>query len=602
MPRYQAPLADIRFVLEDLLQVEQLAALPGFEEATPDLIFPVIAEGARLCETVLFPLNQSGDAEGCRLVEGRVTTPAGFPAAYRAYAGGGWTGLACAPEDGGMGLPELVYFVMEEMVSSANLAFGIYPGLSRGVYNALRLHGSETLKRRYLPRLADGSWAGTMCLTEPQAGTDLGLVRTRAEPDGDGGYRITGTKIFISAGDHDLTANIVHLVLARLPDAPAGSRGISLFLVPKCLPVDDEGGLGAANAVSCGGLEHKMGIRASSTCVLNFDGATGWLVGEAHKGMRAMFTMMNAARLAVGLQGLGLAEVAAQNALAYARERLQGRALGGARHPGQTADPLIVHPDIRRMLLTMKACNEGGRALAYWIGFHIDQEARHPDPKVREAAGELVALMIPVLKALLTDLGFEVANLALQVYGGHGYIRDNGLEQYVRDARITQIYEGTNGIQALDLVGRKLPQATGRLLRRFFHPLAAELEDAGRGSDPVLAALAAPLAKAFGRLQHATVTVAIRGSADPDDAAAVASDYLRLFGLVALGAMWLRMARVAQARLAADPAGTGTPAALYHGKLATARFFMAKLLPQTGALYAAIQAGGETVMAPDAGL
>lgn len=595
MPRYQAPLAEIRFILSDLLQVEQLAALPGYQDATPDLIFPVIAAGARLCEDVLFPLNQSGDAEGCRLEDGRVFTPAGFPAAYRAYAGGGWSGLACAPEDGGMGLPELVYFVMEEMVSSANLAFGIYPGLSRGVYNAVRRHGSEPLKRLVLPRLADGSWAGTMCLTEPQAGTDLGLVRTRAEPDEHGTYRITGTKIFISAGDHDLTANILHLVLARLPGAPAHSRGISLFLVPKRLVVDDRGTLGAANAVSCGGIEHKMGIRGSSTCVLNFDGATGWLVGQAHKGLPAMFTMMNAARLAVGLQGLGLAEVATQNALAYARERLQGRALKGARDPEQPADPLIVHPDIRRMLLTMKAYNEGGRALAYWIGFHIDLEARHSDPKVREAAGELVALMIPILKALLTDLGFDVTNLALQIYGGHGYIRDNGIEQYVRDARITQIYEGANGIQALDLVGRKLPQATGRLLRHFCHPLAAELEEFRRdGADPALAALAAPLAKAFGRLQHATVTIAFRGLVDPDQAAAAATDYLRLFGLVALGALWLRMARVAQEKLLA-----GSEDPLYRGKLDTARFFMAKLLPQTGALFAAIQAGGDVVMAPD---
>ncbi len=595
MPRYQAPLADIRFVLEDLLRVEQLATLPGYEDATPDLIFPVIAEGARLCEEVLFPLNQSGDAEGCRLEKGRVFTPAGFPAAYRAYIEGGWTRLACAPEDGGMGLPELVYFVMEEMVSSANLAFGIYPGLSRGVYNAVRRHGEESLKRRVLPRLADGSWAGTMCLTEPQAGTDLGLVRTRAEPDGAGGYRITGTKIFISAGDHDLTENILHLVLARLPDAPGGSHGISLFLVPKIQVRDDQGTLGTANAVSCGGLEHKMGIRGSSTCVLNFDGAAGWLVGQPHKGLPAMFTMMNAARLAVGLQGLGLAEVAYQHALAYARDRLQGRALKGARYPNRPADPLIVHPDIRRMLLTMKAYNEGGRALAYWIGLHLDHEAHHPDLRTRQAAGELVALLIPVLKALLTDLGFEVANLALQIHGGHGYIQDNGIEQYVRDARITQVYEGTNGIQALDLVGRKLPQATGRLLRHFCHPLAAELEELGRdGADPVLAALAAPLAKAFGRFQQATVTIAIRGLADPDEAAAAASDYLRLFGLVALGALWLRMARVAQEKLAA---GATNP--LYRGKLDTARFFMAKLLPQTGALFAAIQAGAAVVMDPE---
>ncbi len=598
MPRYQAPLADIRFVLEEVLEVGQLAALPGFEDATPDVLVPVITAGARLCEEVLFPLNQSGDAEGCRFEGGRVTTPTGFAAAYRRYAEDGWTGLSCDPEDGGQGLPELVNFVMEEMVCSANLAFGIYPGLSRGVYTTLKRHGSAALRRTYLPQLAQGSWSGTMCLTEPQAGTDLGLVRTRATPGEGDTWRITGTKIFISAGEHDLTANILHLVLARLPDAPEGIRGISLFLVPKILPTDDQGGLGHANAVSCGGIEHKMGIRGSATCTLNFDGALGWLVGEPHKGLRAMFTMMNAARLAVGLQGLGLAEIAGQNALAYARDRLQGRALGGARYPDRPADPLIVHPDIRRMLLTMKACNEGGRALAYWIGLAIDREAHHPDPKVREAEGELVALMIPVVKALLTDLGFEVANLALQVYGGHGYIRDNGVEQYVRDARITQVYEGTNGIQALDLVGRKLPQGMGRLLRRFSHPLAADLEAARTGADPVLTALAAPLAEAFGHFQQATVTIAFRGMANPDEAAAAASDYLRLFGLVALGALWLRMARAARAGLATLPENAGNRASFYQGKLATARFFMTKLLPQTGALFAAIRAGGESVLAP----
>ncbi len=599
MPRYQAPLADIRFVLEDVLKVDQLAALPGFEDATPDLVFEVISAGARFAEEVLFPLNQSGDAEGCRFEGGRVTTPTGFAAAYRSYTKGGWPGLSCAPEDGGQGLPELVNFVVEEMVCSANLAFGIYPGLSRGVYNALKLHGSEALKRTVLPHLTDGSWAGTMCLTEPQAGTDLGLVRTRAERAGADSdlWRITGTKIFISSGDHDLTANIVHLVLARLPDAPTGVRGISLFLVPKRL-IGEDGSLGAANGVSCGGIEHKMGIRASSTCTMNFDDALGWLVGQPHKGLSAMFTMMNAARLAVGVQGLGLAEVAYQNALAYARERLQGRALRGARCPDRPADPLIVHPDIRRMLLTMKAYTEGGRALAYWIGLAIDREAHHPDPKVRQSEGELVALMTPVIKALLTDLGFEVTNLALQIYGGHGYIRENGIEHYVRDARITQVYEGANGIQALDLVGRKLPQAMGRLLRHVCHPLAADLDAAAGGSDPVLRDLAEPLAKAFSRLQHATVAVAFRGLANPDEAAAAASDYLRLLGLVALGALWLRMAQAAQAGLAAHPNNNDGRTTLYQGKLATARFFMTKLLPQTSALFAAIQAGAEPLLTP----
>ncbi|MEI8395603.1 MAG: acyl-CoA dehydrogenase C-terminal domain-containing protein [Rhodospirillaceae bacterium] len=594
MPVYQAPLDDIRFVLEDLLEVEQLSRLPGWEEATPDLIASVIEEGAKVCEEVLFPLNLTGDVEGCHFDSGTVTTPKGFRAAYRTYAEGGWTGLACDPDYGGQGLPELVNFVMEEIVCSANLAFGIYPGLSRGVYNALKLHGSDALKRRYLPRLVDGTWSGTMCLTEPDAGSDLGQVHTRAEPSGDGRYSVTGTKIFISAGEHDLTANIVHLVLARLPGAPAGTRGISLFIVPKFLPTDDAGGLGDRNTVSCGSIEHKMGIRASCTCVLNFDGATGWLVGEPNKGMRAMFTMMNAARLAVGLQGLGLAEVAGQNALAYARERLQGRALKGGKYPDKPADPLIVHPDIRRMLLTIKAYTEGGRALACWIGLALDRQERHPDPKEREAAGELVALMTPIVKALLTDTGFEAADLAVQIFGGHGYICENGVEQYLRDARITRIYEGTNGIQALDLVGRKLPHNMGHMLRHFFHPVAEELQHA----PPALAELATPLTKAFGRLQNATTMVAFRGLADPDEAAAAASDYLRLFGLVALGVMWLRMAKVAVTHLntnADDPR-----AALYRSKISTARFYMAKLLPQTGALLSTLQAGAGTLMAEDA--
>ncbi|MEI6984818.1 MAG: acyl-CoA dehydrogenase C-terminal domain-containing protein [Rhodospirillaceae bacterium] len=596
MPSYRAPLDDISFVLLDLLGVAQLADLPGYEEATPDLILQIIGEGARVAEEVLFPLNQSGDAEGCSFDQGVVTTPTGFREAYKAFAAGGWTGLACDPAYGGQGLPELLNFVLEEMICSANLSFGIYPGLSRGVHNALKLHGDEALKRRYLPRLIDGSWSGTMCLTEPNAGTDLGQVRTHATPVSDstgnstGEYRISGTKIFISAGEHDLTTNIIHLVLARLPAAPDGIRGISLFIVPKLLPTDDLGGLGARNGVTCGGIEHKMGIRASATCVINFDGAIGWLVGEPNKGMRAMFTMMNAARLAVGIQGLGLAEVAHQNAMIYASERLQGRALGGAKFPECCADPLVVHPDIRRMLLTQKAYIEGGRALAYWIGISIDRAEHHPEANEREAAGDLVALMTPVVKALMTDIGFEVANLAVQIYGGHGYIRDNGIEQYVRDARITQLYEGANGIQALDLVGRKLPQTMGRLLRRFFHPVAAELEALGGTDDQVMAELAKPLAKAFGRLQTATITIAFKGLADPNEAAAAATDYLRLFGLVALGVMWLRMAQVA--RLRPDHP-------LAASKLATARFYMTKLLPQTSSMFSAIMAGAAPLNHPD---
>ncbi|CAK0748804.1 3-methylmercaptopropionyl-CoA dehydrogenase [uncultured Gammaproteobacteria bacterium] len=594
MPVYKAPLDDIRFVLDEVVNAASLVALPGYEEATPELIEQILTEAARLCEQELLPLNQSGDIEGCSFAAGAVRTPAGFRQAYQTYIEGGWTGLACNPAYGGQGLPLVLNGVLEELICSANLAFGIYPGLSHGAYNAIHVHGNDDVKRRFLPRLVDGSWAGTMCLTEPQCGTDLGLIRTRAEPDGSGGYLLTGTKIFISAGEHDLTENIIHLVLARLPGAPVGIRGLSLFVVPKVL-VNDDGSLGERNAVSCSGIEHKMGIRASATCVINFDRATGWLLGQPHKGMRAMFTMMNEARLAVGIQGLGIAEVAYQNALAYARDRLQGRSLGGPRYPDRSADPLIVHPDIRRMLLTMKAYTEGCRALAGRVGVALDRQERDPDLKCRQEAGELVALLTPVIKALFTDIGFEVANLGMQIWGGHGYIRDNGMEQFVRDVRITQLYEGANGIQALDLVGRKLPQDVGRSLRRFFHPLAAELER--DGADSVLAPYVRPLAKAFGRLQQATVVIAQRGLAKPVEAAAVASDYLRLFGLVALGASWLTMVRVAQAQVVA---GTATP--LHRAKLDTGRFFMAKLLPQTGALLSSIMAGAEPVMTLDEAL
>ncbi|MBI1206194.1 MAG: acyl-CoA dehydrogenase [Azospirillum sp.] len=604
MPIYQAPLEDVDFVLNEVLDAGQLAQLPGWEDATPDLVRQVLEEGAKISEQVLFPLNQSGDEEGCRFENGVVRTPCGFPEAYRAYAEGGWIGLSADPDYGGQGLPHLVNFVMEEFICSANLAFGIYPGLSQGAANALREHGSDDLKRLYLPHLIDGSWSGTMCLTEAQSGTDLGLVRTRAVPADDGSYRVTGTKIFISSGEHDLTENIIHLVLARLPDAPAGTKGISLFLVPKFLPRDD-GSVGPRNGVACGGIEHKMGIKASSTCVLNFDDATGWLVGAANKGMRAMFTMMNAARLAVGMQGLGMVEVSYQNARAYARDRRQGKALNGAKEAGSAgaaADPIIVHPDVRKNLLTMKALAEGGRALAYWIGLALDLEDRHPDARIRQEAGDLVSLMTPVVKALLTDVGFEATNLGVQIFGGHGYIRENGMEQYVRDARIAQIYEGANGIQALDLVGRKLPQDMGRLLRRFFHPVAQELE-AGR-DDPALAEFVGPLARAFGKLQQATLLIATRGLKDPLEAAAASTDYLRLFGLVALGAMWLRMAKAAQrgaAQLGAVQAGDTPPGdgrlGFYDAKLKTARFYFAKLLPQVNPLFTAIAAGAGTVMA-----
>jgi alkylation response protein AidB-like acyl-CoA dehydrogenase len=591
MTVYKAPLRDYRFLLEEVLEVEQLTKLPGFEDATPEIFAAVLEEGAKLCEEALFPINRSGDEEGCAYENGVVRTPKGFKEAYDIFRAGGWTSLACDPAYGGQGLPYTLNFCMEEMISSANMSFGMYPGLSHGAYRALMMHGSDEQKSRYLKRLVDGSWAGTMCLTEPQCGTDLGLIRSKAEPLGDGKYKISGAKIFISAGEHDLTENILHLVLARLPDAPSGTRGISLFLVPKFL-VGADGSLGARNGVRCGSIEHKMGIKASSTCVINFDEAEGTLVGKPHSGMRAMFTMMNSARLGVALQGLGLGEVAYQSARAYAVERLQGRALKGSAAPDKPADPIIVHPDVRRMLLTMKAHNEASRALACWVGLHIDIAERHPDPAEREAAEDLVALMTPILKSYLTDGGSEAANLGVQIMGGHGYIRENGMEQLVRDARITQIYEGANGIQALDLVGRKMPMHMGRLMRRFFHPVDSFIVKHKGTAE--LQEFVLPLAKAFGKLQQATLLVAQRGLADPDEAGAAASDYLKLFALTALAFMWAMLAK------ASLPKAAGDDADFYIGKLATARFFMSRILPQTSSLLTIISAGAKPLMALEA--
>lgn len=591
MPTYRAPLDDIRFVLHEVHGAAKLAELPGCEEATPDVVDAVLAEGAAVCEQVLFPVNQSGDAEGCTYDGGTVRTPSGFKEAYTQYTAGGWTGIAADPEYGGQGLPEAVRFVFEEMLCSANLSFSMYPGLSHGAYSALMSHGSDELKARYLPRLVDGSWAGTMCLTEAHAGTDLGILTTRAVPAGDGAYRITGSKIFISAGEQDLTENIVHLVLARLPDAPPGTKGISMFVVPKFLPTE-EGTPGTRNGVTCGSIEHKMGIKGSATCVLNFDNATGFMVGEPNKGMRAMFVMMNGARLAVGMQGLGLSEVAYQNALAYAKERLQGRALTGVQNPDGPADPILVHPDVRKTLLRIKAFNEGARSLAYWVGMLIDIEHRHPDEATRQEASDLVALMTPVIKAFFTDLGFDSTNLALQTLGGHGYIREYGIEQYVRDARIAQIYEGTNAVQALDLVGRKLPMEGGRLVRRFFALVKADVDAASEQGE--LEALARPVGEALGKLQKATMLLAEKGFANPDEAGAAATEYLHLMGYTALGWQWLKMAGVAQRQLAA---GTGD-ATFLNAKVKTARFYMARMLPQTAALLAQIQAGAGTIMAP----
>jgi alkylation response protein AidB-like acyl-CoA dehydrogenase len=589
MQCYQAPLRDMRFVLHEVIGSEELAGLPGLEELSPPLIDSILEEAGRLASEVLLPVNASGDVEGCRLENGVVRTPAGFKAAYEQFRAGGWTALAADPAHGGQGLPESVNKLVEEMICSANLAFSLYPGLTHGAYQALRDHGSEELKARFLPRMVDGTWSGTMCLTEAHCGTDLGLLRTRAVPQPDGSFRISGNKIFISAGEHDLTENIVHLVLARLPDAPAGSRGISMFLVPKFVPGAD-GGPGARNGVVCTAIEHKMGIKASATCQISFEDATGWLVGAPHRGLQAMFTMMNSERLSVGIQGLGVTEAAYQGAVQYARERQQGRSVAGAKHPELPADPIIVHPDVRRMLLTMRAYAEGCRALSGWVARALDIAERGQEPAAKQQAEDFTALMTPVVKALFTDLGFEAASLAVQVYGGHGFIRDHGMEQYVRDARISMLYEGTNGIQALDLVGRKLPAQNGRLLRSFFHPVAAFLAEHQE------APLVAPLARAFGALQLATAEIAARGQRDPEEAAAAASEYLRLLGLVALGYMWARMALVAAAKLPAANGEAGGDSTFYRAKLGTARFYMERILPQAGALLASIKSGKAAMM------
>jgi 3-(methylsulfanyl)propanoyl-CoA dehydrogenase len=591
MTVYKAPLRDYRFVLNELFDVGELATFPGYEDATPDVFESVLEEGAKLCEEVLFPINRSGDEEACTFENGVVRTPKGFKEAYDTFRQGGWTALACDPAYGGQGLPHTLQFFFEEMVSSSNMSFGMYPGLSNGAYAAIHRHGSDEQKQQFLPRLVDGSWSGTMCLTEPQCGTDLGQIRTKAEPQGNGTYKITGTKIFISAGEHDLTQNIIHLVLARIVGGPPGIRGISLFIVPKFL-VKEDGNVGPRNGVRCGSIEHKMGIKASATCVINFEDAEGYLVGEAHKGMRAMFTMMNAARLGVGLQGLALGETALQTARQYAQERLQGRALSGDKFPEKAADPIIVHPDVRRMLFTMKAYTEGARALAAWVSLALDRAERHPEAEKRDEAEDFIGLMTPIIKAMLTDNAFAVTNLGVQIFGGHGYIREWGMEQLVRDARITMLYEGANGIQALDLVGRKMPMHNGRLLRRFFHPVDAWLRE--RMETPELQEFVLPVMKAFGRLQQVTALVAQKGMGDPDEAGAAASDYLRAFGLVALGYIWARIAETSLTKL------NGDDALFYKGKLATARYYMARLLPETNALFANIAAGAKPLMALEA--
>jgi len=587
MTVYHAPLRDMSFVLYELIGSERMEKLPGNEETTRDLVEAILEEAAKFCSEVLHPINASGDHEGCKLENGVVRTPKGFKEAYDQFAEGGWTALGGNPQYGGQGLPHMVSTLVEEMICSTNLSFGMYPGLTHGAVRAIEAFGSDDQKQTYLPNMISGKWSGTMNLTEPQCGTDLGLIRTKAVPQQDGSYKISGTKIYISAGEHDLTDNIIHLVLARTPDAPAGIKGISLFIVPKFL-VNADGSLGNRNGVQVGSIEDKMGIKASSTCVMNYEEAEGYLIGDLNRGMRAMFMMMNAARFGVGIQGLGVAEASYQNAVAFTKDRLQGRSLSGAKYPDRPADPIIVHPDVRRTLMTMRAYTEGMRALSAWVAEGLDIAEKSPDPRERQEADDLVALLTPIVKAFMTDQGFELANHCVQLHGGHGFIKDYGVEQYVRDSRITLLYEGTNGIQALDLVGRKMGQNTGRLLRRFFHPVSEFIE--AHQEDEALGPYVLPLAKAFGRLQRATAHLAQQGLKDPEEAAAAATEYLRLFSLVTLAFMWAKTAKIALEKQDDDDTG------FYKGKLVTAQFYMERILPQASALFAQIMAGKGTMM------
>ncbi|MEZ5821804.1 MAG: acyl-CoA dehydrogenase C-terminal domain-containing protein [Xanthobacteraceae bacterium] len=589
MPIYKAPVEDVTFLLNDVFQFDRFNNLPGFTDASADVREAILGEAAKLSEEVLQPLNRVGDLEGCkRHDDGSVSTPKGFKDAFKQVAEGGWLGLSAPAEYGGQGLPVTLSQAVNEFQCSANMAFTMYGGLTMGAVAALLVHGNAEQKKTYVPNMVAGKWTGTMNLTEPHCGTDLGLMRTKAVRQADGSFRITGTKIFISAGEHDLADNIIHLVLARIEGAPAGIKGVSLFVVPKFL-VNADGSVGSRNGVTCGSIEHKMGIHGNSTCVMNYDNATGWLIGEENKGMQGMFVMMNEARLGVAVQGLAQSEVAYQNAVAYARERLQGRSISGVKAPDKPADPIIVHPDVRRTLLTIRAFNEAARAMVVWTALKSDVAHRSSDPKDRQEADDHMGLMTPVMKGVMTGTGFANTVMAQQMYGGHGYIAEHGMEQFVRDSRISMIYEGANGVQALDLVGRKLPRDGGRAIMAFFAEVGAFVKE-NSGND-AMKPYVGPLSTALGHLQQATGWLMQNALAKPDNAGAAATDYMDLFGLVTFGYMWARMAKVANDKIAASGATQ-----YLNTKLVTGRFFMERMLPETATHLARLQTGCATTM------